>query len=330
MSTAHLVPETRDLSGDDAYRTLRRTGRRKLLADAFRRLRVSDGFSHARSLAFLSVLVVVQGTIALVGLASVIGNRAFTEAVIAAIKGTAPGPSGELLTAAAVHSQETGGRHQMVAVVLGLAGCLFTATTSLGQFERALNRIYGVETDRPTTQKYGFAFLLALGVGTCLIAAFACVAYGGIHTVSMNGGLIDTGWQLVRWPLALVLVAAGLAALSKWSPRRRQPHWSWLAYGAGVGTFLWVVSTLLLGLTFRWSSTFGETYGPLAGIVALCLWALISSSVLLYGAAVNAQLEAVRAQASTPQDQEKVAESQPNAHDQEGDKHEGDLVVSGR
>jgi YihY family inner membrane protein len=327
MSTANLVPETRDLTGDDAYQTLRRSGRRRLLVDAFKRLRVSDGFSHARSLAFLSVLVVVQGTIALVGLASVMGNRAFSDAVVAAIKGAAPGPSGQLLTAAATQAQSVGDRHQLIAVVLGLAGCLFTATTSLGQFERALNRIYGVETDRPTTQKYGFAFLLALVIGTCLVAAFACIAYGGIHLVSLNGGLIDTAWQLVRWPLALGLVAGGLALLSKWSPRRRQPHWSWLAYGAGVGTLLWVASTLLLGLFFRWSSTFGETYGPLAGIVALCLWALMSSIALLYGAAVNAQLEAVRAQASAPQDTEKVVESEPEAGAQADS---GVLVTSAR
>ena len=94
MSTANLVPETRDLSGDDAYQTLRRSGRRRLLVDAFKRLRVSDGFSHARSLAFLSVLVVVQGTIALVGLASVIGNRAFSEAVVAADQGRCARPVG--------------------------------------------------------------------------------------------------------------------------------------------------------------------------------------------------------------------------------------------
>ncbi len=225
-----------------------------------------------------------------------------------------PGPSGELLTAAATQAQATGDRHQTLALVLGLAGCLFTATTSLGQFERALNRIYGVEADRPTAQKYGFAFVLALAVGTCLVAAFACVAYGGIHTVSLDGGFIDTAWQLARWPLAIVLAIGGLALLSKWSPRRRQPRWSWLAYGAGVGTTLWVLSTLLLALFFRWSSTFGETYGPLAGIVALSLWALLSSVALLYGAAVNAQLEAVRAQASAPQDCEKVAESEPEAH----------------
>jgi YihY family inner membrane protein len=313
MSTANLVPETRDLTGDDAFETLRRNGHRHLLADAFQRLRVSDGFSHARSLAFLSVLVVVQGTIALVGLASRLSNTAFSDAVLAAIRGVAPGPSGELLTAAASQAQQAGNRHETIAIAQGLFGCIFTATTFLGQFERALNRIYGVETDRPTTRKYGLAFLLALVVGILLTAAFASVAYGGVHMVSLDGGLVDTAWQVARWPLGLVLAAGGLALLSKWSPRRRQPRWSWLVFGALVGTSLWVIATLLLAGFFRWSKTFGETYGPLAGIVALSLWALLSSIALLYGAAINAQLEAVRARASAPQDTQKVVESEPEA-----------------
>jgi hypothetical protein len=87
-------------------------------------------------------------------------------------------------------------------------GCTF-----MGQLERGLNRLYGVEQDRP-------------------------------------------------------------ALLFQWSPRRRQPAWSWLA--------------------------FGETYGPLAGIAALMLWSLLSGVALLFGAALGAQLEAVRAGAAAP------------------------------
>jgi hypothetical protein len=60
MSTASLAPETRDLSGDDAWHVLRRTGRVRLMKDAFQRMRVADGFSHARSFAFMISLVAVQ------------------------------------------------------------------------------------------------------------------------------------------------------------------------------------------------------------------------------------------------------------------------------
>ena len=48
--------------------------RARLLHDAFERLRASDGFSHARSMAFLTALILVQAVIALVGLASALGS----------------------------------------------------------------------------------------------------------------------------------------------------------------------------------------------------------------------------------------------------------------
>ena len=75
MSTANVVPETWELTGDDAIEMLRSTGRRHLVADAFERLRLADGFSHARSLAFMTSLVLVQGIIAVVGLAAALGQR---------------------------------------------------------------------------------------------------------------------------------------------------------------------------------------------------------------------------------------------------------------
>ena len=69
--------------------------------------------------------------------------------------------------------------------------------------------------------------------------------------------------------------------------------------------------TVALGRFFRFSHSFGETYGPLAGMVALMMWAVLSSTVLIYGAAVAAQLEAVRSGEPEPQDQEKVDDSDP-------------------
>src|SRR5207244_2778759 len=45
MSTATSVPETFELEGDDALRTLRRTGLLRLLRDSYLRFRYADGFS---------------------------------------------------------------------------------------------------------------------------------------------------------------------------------------------------------------------------------------------------------------------------------------------
>jgi uncharacterized BrkB/YihY/UPF0761 family membrane protein len=86
---------------------------------------------------------------------------------------------------------------------------------------------------------------------------------------------------------------------------------SWLAFGAGIGVALWTIVTLSFGVLFNASSSFGETYGPLAGIVALQLWTLFAAISILFGVAVAAQLEAVRAGQPEPAKQD--PEERPHA-----------------
>jgi YihY family inner membrane protein len=309
MSTAQQVPETWELSGDDARETLRTTGRKKLVNDAFVRFRASDGFSHARSLAFVISLLLVQGLIVLVGLAAALGDSGLSTTIVRAIQETMPGPAGRTLTKAVFRAYVTGASGQyLVLTVLGVT-TLITGTTLMGQVERALNRLYGIEQDRPTMEKYGRALVLAVTAGVLAVAAFAMFAVGHGIGQGIGNDTLAQVWRIVRWPLAFVLMAASIALLFRWSPRRHQPAWSWLAFGSTVSVVLWSLVTLGLGLFFQGSTTFSTTYGPLAGMMALLLWALLSSVAILFGAAIAAQLEAVRAGAPAPRDLTKADEA---------------------
>jgi uncharacterized BrkB/YihY/UPF0761 family membrane protein len=117
-------------------------------------------------------------------------------------------------------------------------------------------------------------------------------------------------WNVVRWPIALALMMAAIALLFRWSPNRHQPAWSWLAFGSTVSVLLWSLATLGLGVFFQASTTFSTTYGPLAGMIAILLWALFSSVAVLFGAALAVQLEAVRAGAAEPRDESKAEEAE--------------------
>jgi YihY family inner membrane protein len=302
MSTAKLVPETWHLTGDDARNTLASTGRLRLARDAFTRLRAADGFSHARSLAFATGLVLLQGIIAVVGLASALGNGPASSVIVGTIRKTVPGPAGHLLTQAVDQAHAAGASDRYVALLVGLLGAIVTGCTFMGQLERGLNRIYGVERDRPTVRKYGVALLLALSAGFLATVAFMALALGNSIGSSLGNDLAARVWSWIRWPLALLFMTASVALLFKSSPRRRQPAWSWLMYGALVSVALWTLATTSLSLFFRTSSGFGETYGPLAGIVALQLWSFLCCVGLLFGGSLGAQLEAVRAGAAVPKD----------------------------
>jgi YihY family inner membrane protein len=315
MSTANQVPETWGLTGDDAKQTLERTGRWTLVRDAFKRLRYSDGFSHARSMAYATTLVFLEGIIALVGLASALGYGGLSDVIVKTLREIVPGPAGAILTDA-VQQAHKEGSHFSLALIIGLAGALITGTTLLGQIERALNRLYGIEQDRPTGKKYGRAFVLTISAGVLFVAAFAALGLGRAISSSLSGHTASTIWNVLRWPLALGLLIAAIALLFKWSPRRHQPGWSWLAFGAIVSVILLAIVTVALDAMFQISSTFGKTYGPLAGIVALILWSLLASVSLLFGAAIGAQLEAVRAGRPAPQSAKKVMESEPDVDPQ--------------
>jgi YihY family inner membrane protein len=308
MSAAQFVPETWELTGDDARETLARTGRKRLVRDAFVRFRASDGFSHARSLAFVTSLLLVQGVILLVGAAAALGDTDLSASILRAITEAIPGPGGKALTNAVFHAYRTGASGQyVVLVVIGIT-TIVTGTTLMGQIERALNRLYGIEQDRPSVQKYARAFVLALTAGVLATAAFAMFALGHGIGDGLGDHSVTQIWQIVRWPLALVLMASAIALLFRWSPRRHQPAWSWLAFGSTVSVLLWSLVTLGLGFFFQSSTTFSRTYGPLAGMIALLLWALLSSVAVLFGAALAAQLEAVRSGVPTPRDEAEVEE----------------------
>jgi YihY family inner membrane protein len=304
MSTAAAVPETWELSGDDAWEMLTTIGRLRLAADAFRRFRAADGTSHARSMAFLSIMIVIQGVVVVLGLASAIGQGNLTNLIVRTLQSAAPGPAGKLLTQAVDQAHQAGASDRSTALILGLVAVLVSGTILMGQLERGLNRIYGIEQDRSTVSKYLHAFVLTITAGLLIAAAFIALGVGRSVTGSLGSKTSVQVWDVIRWPLGLVQAIAANALLYRWAPRRRQPAWSWLGFGSFVAVGVWTLSTIALSWFFRFSSSFGQTYGPLAGIIALGIWAFLASVGVLYGGAVVAQLEAVRAGAPAPRDGE--------------------------
>ncbi len=311
VSTATRVPETWELTGDHARRTLMQTGRVNLVRNAFVRFRAADGFSHARSLAFAIALVLVQGLVAIVGFAAAFGDLEVSRVIVDTIQNAVPGPAGQVLTDAVRQANEVGSRDRYLPLLLGLVGTVITATTALGQVERASNRIYGVERDRPSVPKYVRALGLAVTVGFLFAVAFVLLAFG--RDIGQEHDNIRLVWLVLRWPVGLVIAAGALAALMHYAPRRHQPRVSWLAFGAAVGVLTWGGVTLCFAILFNLSSSFGETYGPLAGIVAFQLWTFFSSVAILFGVAIAAQLEAIRAGESEPAEPDPEDDAEPIA-----------------
>jgi YihY family inner membrane protein len=302
MSTATSVPETYELEGDDALRTLRLTGWGRLAKDSFQRFRAADGFSHARALAYQVTLTLLPAVIAAVGLATAVRASRFRQIIVQAVDRLAPGPAGQLITEAVEQGAKSASRGGVVALVIGALAALGSATLAMGQIERGANRIYGVERDRPTAQKYWNGFLLACSAGVLVVLAFVLIVAGSdVARATELSGVVRGLWTVLRWPLSIGFAVVAFAVLFREAPRRRQPSWSWLAVGSGLSVLLWFLFTGLLALYLDASSgTFGQTYGPLTGMIAVLVWAFLTALALFLGVAFAAQLEAVRAGVPQP------------------------------
>ena len=303
MTTAAAVPRTHgELEGDEALETLRRTGRRRLVVDSVARFRAADGFSHSRALAFQITLTLLPALIAVVGLAEALGQETFRRVVQETINALAPGAAGELLTEAlrqgtSSAAQESG----ETALAAGFIAAVAAGTAAMAQIERGANRIYGTERDRPFIRKYATALLLALSAGVLGLLSLVLLVGGSAlrDAFDLSDGF-DLAWAIARWPVGLAFVVASASLLFEYSPRRRQPEASWLAFGAAAAALLWLVFMGLLALYIDATDSFGATYGPLAGTIGVLLWSFLTSIALFVGLAFAAQLEAVRAGVPTP------------------------------
>jgi YihY family inner membrane protein len=316
MSTANVVPETWELTGDDARRTLRETGIRTVLADGARRFRWADGFSHSRALAFQIVLSFVPAVLVAAGIAVLTDEDGVRRSILGTIQAIVPGPAGEVFQQAAEHGAEhadtVGGPAGFTAAALAM---LVSAATAFGQIERGANRIYGVERDRPMLRKYGVAALMTCSAGLLLVVGFVLLAVGR----ELTDTLADSPWRLVwsigRWPLGVLALIAGETIVFRVSPKRRQPGFTWLAFGAAIAAAANVLASLVLSKYLAESGEFDDVYGPVAGLLGVMIWAYLLSIGLFYGVATAAQLEAIRAGRAAPQSEEKVVDSEPASSD---------------
>ena len=171
-----------------------------------------------------------------------------------------------------------------------LALSLWSANGAVKVLFYGLNVAYH-EVEKRNLVKYNLQCMVftVLGLAGVLISAALVVA---VPLVLGPLGLLDEWAHLepLRWPLLLIVYAAGLTAIYRWGPCRRRARLRWLTPGAMAAAVL----SLILSLGFSWYlTTFVRTatYGPLAAMMGFLLWTWLTVQIILMGAELNAEIE---------------------------------------
>ena len=118
----------------------------------------------------------------------------------------------------------------------GIILALWTAASAISAIISGLNRAYGVEESRPWWKVRGLAILLVIGLSLFMIAATVLLMFGPQlgNWLASEVGLGDVFaliWNIMRWPVSIMLLMIGLAILYYFAPDVSQ-RWRWVTPGS--------------------------------------------------------------------------------------------------
>ncbi|MEA5578078.1 YihY/virulence factor BrkB family protein [Anabaena sp. UHCC 0451] len=166
------------------------------------------------------------------------------------------------------------------------SGAVSTAMTAFDQIE---------QVPPENTRPFWKAKLISLGLtfGTILLlmlASFLVFISDLLLGMLVRGnaylGFLLPLWQLLLWPLALVIVAATFSLVYRYGPSVWKPDTP-LIPGAILAAIFWALVSALFRLYVTNFGNYNKVYGTVGTFIVLMLWLWISAFVLLVGNQLN-------------------------------------------
>jgi membrane protein len=287
----------------------------------------------AAALTYYAVLALFPAIIALLSLVGLVGNPATTAKTLIDIIKTAGVSSASIEKTIMQLSSSTGAG---LALVVGLATALWSASGYVGSFGRAMNRVYEVEEGRPFW-KLRPTMLLVTAISVVLVAVVLVGLVVSGPAAKAVGDAIGLGstavlvWNIAKWPVMLVIVVFMVALLYYATPNVKQPKFRWLSIGALFAIVVWVIASALFGFYVANFSSYNKTYGALAGVIVFLLWLWLTNIALLFGAEVDSELERGRQlEAGIPAEAELQLPPRDTRNIRKSEEKEAEDVAQGR
>jgi membrane protein len=254
---------------------------------------------RAAALTYYAVLSIFPALIALISIVGLVADPAtITRVLTDTISQLGPSSTVETLQKPIQEITASSGKAGL-ALIIGLAGALWTASGYVGAFMRASNAIYEIEEGRPFYKLRPLQILVTLILELMLaIVVLGLIVSGPLATAIGNAvGVGDTAltiFNIAKWPVLLVIVAVMLAILYYSAPNAKLPGFKWISPGSVVAVVIWIIASAAFAFYVANFGSYGKTYGTLGGAVTFLVWMWITNLAVLFGAELNAELERSR------------------------------------
>ena len=246
----------------------------------------------AAALTYYGVLALFP---ALIALTSIVGlfttPQELSDALTAVVPASAADTLNPVIEQIAGNNSTAG-----FALLIGLAGAVWSASGYVGAFTRAANVVYETPEGRKIWKLKPLQLLITL-VGilfTAVIVALLVLSGPVVDAIGQAIGIGETGqtiWNIAKWPVILVVLALMIAVLYYSTPNVKLRGFKWVSPGAGVAILVAIVASAAFAFYVANFSSYNKTYGALAGVVIFLIWFWLINVALLFGIEMDAEIE---------------------------------------
>ncbi len=248
--------------------------------------------TEAAGITFYALLALFPAIAAMVSIYGLFAEPATIADHLDVIGSVVPGEGMQIIEEQVKRITSKGGAALGLGAIFGLLTALWSSNQAMKALVDALNVVYDEREERSflyrTALTLGFT---AAGILFILLAMAAVV----VLPIALNfvglGHTTETLLSLARWPVMLVVVALFLACIYRFGPDRDRAKWRWVTWGSAVAAIGWLAVSAGFSFYVTNFGNYNETYGSLGAVIGFMTWIWISSTVVLVGAELDAEME---------------------------------------
>lgn len=186
-----------------------------------------------------------------------------------------------------------------LALGIGIALLIWTASAYATAFGRAVNSVYEVQEGRPFWKFRGLMIVvtIVISIGFAAVAGILLLTGPVVEAIGREVGFGEpwiTLWSILKWPVLLAFAVVIVGVLYYTTPNIARPRIRWVSWGAVFAIVVWAIATVGFGIYVSTIGQYDEVYGWLGGGIVLLLWLYITNLVLVVGAEVDAETTRLR------------------------------------
>jgi membrane protein len=252
----------------------------------------------ASALAYSTFFAIPSVLLLAVGLFTLIAGPQTITSLIQSFGHVMPAQATQLL-GSSLHRLDHQPGTTILMTVVGFVLAVWATTSAMTSYMTAVNIAYKTKDTRNFVRKRMIALAMAACIGFAFVLVAVLLIFGPqiekrIGSAIGAPSLVAYLWWAAQWPILVVGLLGAFATILFLSPHLpdEKRRWKLITAGAVVAAVVWLAVSGLFAVYTAMFGSYNKTWGSLSAVIVMLTWLWLSSLALLFGAELNAQIEA--------------------------------------